>query len=991
MSFFCADEDTYCSAEKVECHHGLSPAFKRYADYLKAKYDNHLVATSDKWPPTPSKVYIKLALVRKNKLSEREYDAFTRLTLSGDTDRILNQKKQIEMDDALKAKDRDRLVIVQGAPGIGKSTFAWELCRNWHSLESLKRFELVILIKLREKKVQTATHITDLLDHSDSDLRRQVGEEINRREGEGVLFLFDGFDEFFSEHRQKSFVTDIIIGSNYLPKATVLMTSRPSVTADLESILKTKHLKRIEIVGFSDKEINEYAAIFFGSKVKTLNNFKKYLSANPLIKSMMYNPLNCIIVLEVYQSNHKREKPIPHTLTQLYTGLVLYLLSRHLAVEGHPLAKDLPDKIEDISDSNIVQQLHKLAKLSFEGIEEEKYIFEELPSGCSDLGLLNIHTEVYDRRNRTTYSFLHLTVQEFFSAFYISQLYSWNQKNIFLKKDKWSQHQYVVWQFVAGMTKMSTIDQWDWFEDRMMFEVNEDTVEVHSYILRCIYEAQDKQICNSVFGQPRVEYFDGCTGVSSAIDAYVVGYSIALCKRVWDVNLKSQNLNGMHELVEMLKYGLTSINRPDSGYIEKLDLSRTDFKTDGMKYFIELPIYQLRHIKTLKLQRCTLRKKVIEHLATTIKDHMPSLLHLDVSECDPCYDSDMVSLMSALSTHQNIRTLNLMSTGVHLIYGAITKQKDSIKHCVYHDLMNSDIDTVYLMLEESDADLQKAEMNMEKSIKTLANALPPNLAALGVSDNAAVNQLNEGMLKLIPALCKHKTIQNLTIYYRTLDKYKTKLLLELITKRSNKLKRLRVICANTDFNSAKHLMKVLLSPSSVQTLEVALYGLQRKQGLLDSVTRVSDSLIEINIIAYGSSTSSRQLEADKRVRDSTNLCRMLKENLSLKVLKLHIPLHNDEVLCIVHSLVDNNLLKRLELWKSHLYYFSPSEEKGLDPRIQFTPKSNLHDTTPIPNPPDNAFIAKQVYAYKRPLSEYVLTVVFVCFILIYFIHLYRKK
>lgn len=446
-------------------------------------------------------MYIKLALVRKFMPSEREVDEFTRLTLSGYTDTILMQKKQIEMDDVLKAKDRNHLVVVDGAPGIGKSTFAWELCRNWPSLESLKRFELVIFIKLREKKVQLATHITDLMDHSDSDLRRLVGEEIHRREGEGVLFVFDGFDEISSEHRQKSFVTNIITGTNYLPKSTVLVTSRPSATADLQSILKTKNFKRIEIAGFSNKEINEYAENFFWSKDKTLRDFKTYLSANPLIKSMMYNPLHCIIVLEVYQSNHKRKKPIPHTLTELYNGLVLYLLSRYLAEEGHPMAKDLPRRIEDISDNNIVQQLHKLARLSFEGIEEEKYIFEELPSGCSDLGLLNTHSEVFDRRNRTTYSFIHLTVQEFFSAFYISQLYSWNQKNLFLKTVKWSQHQYVVWQFVAGMTKMSTIDQWDWFEDRMMFKVNRDTVEVQSYILRCVYEAQDKQVCNSLFGQ----------------------------------------------------------------------------------------------------------------------------------------------------------------------------------------------------------------------------------------------------------------------------------------------------------------------------------------------------------------------------------------------------------------------------------------------------------------------------------------------------------
>ena len=46
--------------------------------------------------------------------------------------------------------------------GIGKSTLAWELCRQWSTLESLKRFSLVVLLRLREEGVQSATDISDL-------------------------------------------------------------------------------------------------------------------------------------------------------------------------------------------------------------------------------------------------------------------------------------------------------------------------------------------------------------------------------------------------------------------------------------------------------------------------------------------------------------------------------------------------------------------------------------------------------------------------------------------------------------------------------------------------------------------------------------------------------------------------------------------------------------------------------------------------------------
>ena len=228
--------------------------------------------------------------------------------------------------------------------------------------------------------MQTATHITVLLYHSNAELRRHVGEEVESRDGEGVLFVFDSFDEFPTELREKSLVTDIISGSTYLPRATVLVTSRPSATAQLQSLFQTGIGKHIEIVDFSEKEIHECAESVLGYQSKTLANFKEYLSVNPVVKAMMYNPLNCAIVVEVYRETSESGKPIPHTQTQLYTELTLYLLSRHLSAAGDPLAKKLPDRLEDIPhDSDLYQQLVHLGKLAFEGRVREEVIFKTVP------------------------------------------------------------------------------------------------------------------------------------------------------------------------------------------------------------------------------------------------------------------------------------------------------------------------------------------------------------------------------------------------------------------------------------------------------------------------------------------------------------------------------------------------------------------------------------------------------------------------------------
>ena len=305
-------------------------------------YANRPVAKADKWPPTPSTVYIKLALVKKERVSRAEAEEFTRLTLDS-----TNPAGQGTNRNGRYPEWRKQDTFC-GGTGKWQEHFVWELRRQWLTLESLKRFSLVVLLRLREVGVQTATHITDLLYHSNSELRRHVGEGVESRDGESVLFVFDSFDEFPTELREKSLVTDIISSSTYLPRATVLVTCRPSATAQLQSLFQTGIGKHLEIVGFSEKEIHEYAESVLGYQSKTLANFKEYLSANPVVKAMMYNPLNCAIVVEVYRETSESGKPIPHTQTQLYTELTLYLLSRHLSAAGDPLAKKLPERLEDI-------------------------------------------------------------------------------------------------------------------------------------------------------------------------------------------------------------------------------------------------------------------------------------------------------------------------------------------------------------------------------------------------------------------------------------------------------------------------------------------------------------------------------------------------------------------------------------------------------------------------------------------------------------------
>ena len=73
---------------------------------------------------------------------------------------------------------------------------------------------------------------------------------------------------------------------------------------------------------------------------------------------MMYIPLNCAIVVELYTDSSILSRPAPHTQTQLYTSLALSLLSRYLNKTGHPLARYLPHSLEELrSETDIYQRM----------------------------------------------------------------------------------------------------------------------------------------------------------------------------------------------------------------------------------------------------------------------------------------------------------------------------------------------------------------------------------------------------------------------------------------------------------------------------------------------------------------------------------------------------------------------------------------------------------------------------------------------------------
>ena len=424
---------------------GLSPVLTKYKKYLQSYYSARVLAPADKYLPTLDTPYINLAMISRGR---HDRDGFTLKTLHGGVDQILESKSPINIKDLLSSGSSGkpvRFILVEGPPGIGKSTFAWELCRRWDEIESLRDYHTVVLLKLREKWVLNATSLSDLFRYPFlPEFSRDVAREVHELHGQNLLLLLDGFDEVSHCFHEDSVVKSVLC-RQLLPECTIILTTRPSAKATLESVCQPPVDKHVEIIGFTEEERVRYITEVFSKEPELQVNFLKYMFLVPHIKSMMYIPLNCAIIAQVYyESQSSHHLAIPRTRTQLYKALTHSLIVRHMKMkEGYcEYTSILPEGL----NKEDMEKFEVLAKFAFDSYhagkplkhvsmfrtrkvrgESKKVTFfkEDIPEGLVHFGFMNESTEMYAGKGvEQTFSFLHLSLQEYLAAWHIAHSHS---------------------------------------------------------------------------------------------------------------------------------------------------------------------------------------------------------------------------------------------------------------------------------------------------------------------------------------------------------------------------------------------------------------------------------------------------------------------------------------------------------------------------------------------------------------------------------------
>ena len=550
-----------------------------YAEYLKSKYARKTLIGDDKrqYASRNSAKYINLAIIRNDNIDAIEREKLVAASVRGTID-ITTERGSIELGQIGRQEDGSlaRCVLVQGAPGIGKTTMAWELCRQWGDGKILQEYSLLVLLKLRDRCVQKATSIADLFFHSDHSLQSALVSQIIESHGRETLFLLEGYDELPQDLQENSIFAKIIDG-DVLPKAGVIVTSRPTAIDMLRKRCSGQVCQQVEVLGFTEQQINSYVKARFGNE-HDQHQFETYLTCYPHIAALMAIPVNCSIVIDVYQSSKSiGESVVPRTQTELYSALTRILLGRHLT--AHKVHGNKKWNLQTLADlpSDIEQDLLELSEVAYTGTIQQHLVFHTVPK---TMGFMN---QEHDSQGCVSYNFLHLTVQEFLAAYYVSKLPLSEQVQT-LDDSVGKKHLVIMLRFVAGITKFHVRQSSEasfsgWFLKslkRLLFRGPVDCLRTMYYgstnntmeSLRWMFETQDKLLLREALGtETQTLDLEGQT--LAPFDCYIIADCIGNSDCRWRLNFQSCQIaeTGMRMLAGRTGGSLSCVETIDLSHV----------------------------------------------------------------------------------------------------------------------------------------------------------------------------------------------------------------------------------------------------------------------------------------------------------------------------------------------------------------------------------------------------------------------------------------
>ena len=645
--------------ERDSCVPQRSSAMRDYQEELHRRYmpAGGQQSVEHKWPGNFIQQVIptNLARITREKVYRSTADAFTQTTLHGNIDEIDQSKTPISKERLFEGDSR--CVIAQGAAGIGKSMFARELAGDWAANKgAMRQFQLLYLVPLRSTCFHNASTVFDLL-HPKPSL--SVEGEIVASEGEGLLLILDGFDELPEALQERNSVYGRLISGQELPKARILITSRPKAVKAIERLMgsRSRQAVNVEILGFQMQDIESCVQAMLTEESQQ-KAFLRYIEENVVIKNMMYIPLHTGIVVELFRQRFStsRNEPLDTrnyamTLTELFRDLCRCLLYRDIASKQPNDAPSFGELQLESLPCGVNSSFETLCSHAFDSLAQQKLIFEKLPASFDHMGFMrsvSVQACGLFTQPRNSFSFHHLTIQEFMAAFHLWQTQQPLRQLEMVQKLP-TDHRSMVLRFLAGLSQFSQVGWPLAMESVGICLDSQGNRGCNSTLLNCLFEAQDPSACMEVFPSQHTINFSPMT--LTQFDCFALGYCIANsgegCR--WKLcAIGGQDLGA-------IAAGMRSVDSDPRG---RIDLIKLSYDGEDIHNLGLLPECVTRGIRELNLSNCGLNDEACTWLSRFLPS-LPSLGQLDVGD-NPFGDGSASKIFIALSKLSGLQYLDLL-------------------------------------------------------------------------------------------------------------------------------------------------------------------------------------------------------------------------------------------------------------------------------------------------------------------------------------------
>ena len=342
-----------------------------------------------------------------------------------------------------------RIVLIEGEPGMGKTTYCQKLAYDWATKqdrkwdESFPRVEVLLLLRCREiySSIWEAIDNQILPEEIDPESKETLFRFVQENPSK-ILLVLDGLDE---ADPQKLDVYLSLIQRKLLPGCHIVLTSRHEAGNKVRRYSDTL----LEIVGFTSSDAKCFIRKYFRHAEQMAEKLIKLLwhpyddddddddgdddddddddddgsdgedyddqRIERNLEELTKNPLNALLLCVLFEDFGG---VLPNNRTQLYLEIVLFVLRRY---ETKYL---LPSSGKDLL-SVYKKELMTLGRMALESLCKGELHFEDVEGNFKEslfikFGFLSIQAGCSKRTPCFRYSFFHKSFQEFFSALYLA-------------------------------------------------------------------------------------------------------------------------------------------------------------------------------------------------------------------------------------------------------------------------------------------------------------------------------------------------------------------------------------------------------------------------------------------------------------------------------------------------------------------------------------------------------------------------------------------